>query len=183
MRLGKLVLAGLATAVLAGCGGGGTPNGAATSEPAGAGDPWVLVEPGKAVASKNGSGGGAPRSALPPVSYLPTTPACATAWPRDDMVLIPMTVTPIAGGFKVAWPASYGPTYRVTAVHQDLVTGAQPEPTWQTVQAAGCTASATITGLIPGDPYIVWLDAPQTPRRADGSRSLYSGKSAVVHPL
>jgi hypothetical protein len=93
-------------------------------------------------------------------------------------------VTPIAGGFKVDWPAAYGKTYRLTAVHQGLVVGAQPEPTWQTVPAgANCTVSATITGLVSGDPYIVWLDAPDTPRRVDGSRSLRTGRSAVVRPL
>jgi hypothetical protein len=64
------------------------------------------------------------------------------------------------------------------------VTGAQPEPTWQDVKAgANCTVTATITGLISGDPYIVWLDAPNSPRKVDGSRSLYSGKSGVVKPL
>jgi hypothetical protein len=48
---------------------------------------------------------------------------------------------------------------------------------------AGCTTTATITGLTSGAAYIIWLDAPDTPRRADGSRSLYSGKSGVVKPL
>jgi len=43
--------------------------------------------------------------------------------------------------------------------------------------------STTLTGLTSGAPYIIWLDAPGTPRRADGSRSLYSGKSGVVKPL
>jgi hypothetical protein len=68
-------------------------------------------------------------------------------------------------------------------VPQDIVTGAQPEPIWQTVSTgAECTASATISGLVSGRAYIIWLDAPDTPRRLDGSRSLYSGKTGVLIP-
>ena len=71
----------------------------------------------------------------------------------------------------------------MTAVPQELVTGAQPEPTWQTVTTGGeCTAGATISGLKSGAPYIVWLDAPDTPRGLDNSRGLYSGRSGVVKP-
>ena len=53
----------------------------------------------------------------------------------------------------------------------------------QTVSTGSqCTGSATISGLQSGKPYVVWLDAPDTPRRTDGSRSLYSGRSGVVRP-
>jgi hypothetical protein len=184
MRLGWLVVAAFAAGTLTGC-GAGSPAPEASAEPQAAEKPWVVVEPGNPSASATVKKGGSPRPGLPPVSYLPTASAgCTVPWPQDDRVLIPMVVTPIAGGFKVQWPASYGQTYRLTAVHQGLVAGAQPEPTWQTVQAGtNCTVSATITGLISGDPYIVWLDAPTTPRHLDGSRSLYSGKTGVVHPL
>jgi hypothetical protein len=185
MRLAGLVLPVLAIGLLAGC-GGGSPT-AQTSSAAKAKDapePWVVVEPGNPTARAGVTKNGSPRPGLPPVSFLPTTSACAIAWPESGQVLIPMIVTPIAGGFEVRWPAAYGPSYRLTAVHQGLVAGAQPEPTWQTVAAgANCTVTATITGLISGDPYIVWLDAPDTPTRGDGSRSLRSGKTGVVKPL
>jgi hypothetical protein len=118
------------------------------------------------------------------VSFLATSSACAIGWPDTGLVLIPMVVTPVSGGFKVEWPSAYGSYYRITAVPQGLVTGAQPEPTWRTVNAgAGCSVSTTITGLTSGAPYIIWLDAPDTPRDLTGSRSLYSGKSGVVKPL
>jgi hypothetical protein len=184
MRVGKLVLAFGAIGALAGCGGSPTPTASATSDAA-AEKPWVVVETGSATPSPQPSHAGTPRPKLPPVSFLPTSSSCAIARPGAGLVLIPMNVTPVTGGFKVEWPSAYGPTYRITAVHQGLVAGAQPTPSWQTVPAsAGCsTVTATITGLIPGDPYIVWLDAPDTPRDTDGTRSLRSGKSGVVEPL
>ncbi|GIE98344.1 hypothetical protein [Paractinoplanes rishiriensis] len=189
MRLGKVAVAALAAGVLAGCGSTAADTsgkgGGETAEKDQGGKPWVLVEPGKPTAAPGVSPRYAPRSGLPPVSYLPTESAgCTIAWPQEGIVLIPMIVTPVARGFRVEWPASYGTTYRLTAVHQDLVTGAQPEPTWQNVTAgANCTVTATITGLISGDPYIVWLDAPNSPRKLDGTSSLRSGKSGVVKPL
>jgi hypothetical protein len=168
--------------ILGGCGGAGTPAASASSTPTAA--PWLVLASGSATPSPGPSWSGTPKPALPSVSFLPTSSACATTWPQDtDQVLIPMVVTPLAGALKVEWPAMYGPDYRVAAVDQVLVTGAQPEPRWVNVSAgSGCTATATLTGLKSGNPYIVWLDAPDTPHRLDGSRSLYSGRSAVVKP-
>jgi len=169
---------------LAGCGGAPAPT--ATSSPTPTKGPWVLFRPGSPTPAPAGSFYTGRRPAgLPSVSFLSTSSAgCAIGWPDSGEVLIPMNITPIAGGFKVEWPSAYGSSYRLTAVLQGLVLGAQPTPSWQTVPAgAGCTTSATITGLTSGSPYIIWLDAPGTPRRADGSRSLYSGKSGVVKPL
>lgn len=183
MRLVRLALLALATSVPAGC-AGGTPAPAPSVTTANVPQPWVVVQPGQPTATASARRGGSPRAPLPPVSFLATTSACAIAWPQAGVVLIPMIVTPVTRGFQVRWPASYGSSYRLTAVHQGLVSGAQPEPTWQTIRAgAGCTVTATITGLISGDPYIVWLDAPDTPTRTDGSRSLRSGKTGVVKPL
>ena len=48
---------------------------------------------------------------------------------------------------------------------------------------AGCTVTATITGLKAGTPYVVWLDAPNTGYERDGTRHPYSGRSGVVYPL
>ena len=71
-----------------------------------------------------------------------------SAGPPTAQVLIPMIVTPGKGSLTVQWPAWYGPDYRVTAVDQRLVSGAQPPPTWVTVPAGGgCTVTATMTGL------------------------------------
>ncbi len=166
---------------LTGCGKAATP--AETEATEAAGEPWVVVEPGRPTPSAARKFSGSLKPALPPVSFLPTTDTCTIAWPEQEAVLIPMIVTPGPGLFTVQWPNRYGGNYRLTAVPQDLVTGEQPEPVWQTVTAgAECEVTARITGLTSGTAYIVWLDAPNTPRRADGSRSLYSGKSKVVIP-
>ncbi|MCM4079459.1 hypothetical protein [Paractinoplanes hotanensis] len=169
--------------LLGACGSGSSPS-ASASPTAAPGEAWVNVEPGRATPSAVTRRSGTFPPALPPVSFLPTSSACAIAWNEDvGQVLIPMTVTPGAGSLKVQWPARYGEVYRVAAVPQEIVSGAQPEPKWQTVTTGGgCTGSATISGLKPGAPYIVWLDAPDTPRGLDNSRSLYSGRSGVVKP-
>ena len=147
------------------------------------GEQWVVVKPGRPTPSPARQLSGSLKPALPPVSFLPTTQSCTVAWPAQEAVLIPMIVTPGPGSFTVQWPNRYGDTYRLTAVPQDLVTGEQPEPVWQTIKTgAECEVTAKIGGLTSGRAYIVWLDAPNTPRRVDGSRSRYSGKTKVLIP-
>ena len=177
LALGSLSLA------LSGCLGTKTPTASPSETPTRT--PWVVVQSGQPTPSPTGSRfTGTPPPGLPSVSFLSTSSACTIGWPDTGQVLIPMIVTPITAGFKIEWPSAYGSYYRITAVPQGLVPGPQPTPSWQTVKAAsGCTTAATITGLTSGAPYIIWLDAPGTPRDIDGSRSLYSGKSGVVHPL
>jgi hypothetical protein len=179
----RVALAMVPLLLLSGC-GGGSDSSTGAGESTAAGEPWVRVESGSRTPSPVATYAGSPRPGLPPVSFLPTSSACAIGWPQDiEKVLIPLIVTPGPGSFGVQWPNRYGNTYRVTAVPQELVSGAQPDPVWQTVTTgAECTASATISGLVSGKAYIVWLDAPDTPRNVDGARSLYSGKSGVVRP-
>jgi len=189
MRVGGCALAVAALVLLGGCGsgaGGGSASASVTPGPQANGRPWIRVQSGSATPTAGASiFTGTPPPALPSVSFLPTSSACAIGWPNDvGQVLIPLVVTPIAGGFKVEWPPSYGSRYRLTAILQTLVSGAQPTPSWKTVTTGGgCTASATITGLKSGEPYIVWLDAPDTPRNVVNARSLYTGRSGVVRPL
>ncbi|MBL7257404.1 hypothetical protein [Paractinoplanes lichenicola] len=169
--------------LLSACGSGSTPSGSASPTDAG-GPAWVNVQPGQATAVPSSKYTGTPRAGLPSVSFLPTSSACAVAWDEDiDQVMIPMVVTVGQGSLKVLWPNRYGNRYRVAAVPQELVSGAQPEPDWQTVTTgAECTAGATISGLKSGAAYVVWLDAPDTPRGLDGGRGLYSGRSKIVKP-
>jgi hypothetical protein len=164
----------------AGCGGSPTPT--AASSPTPTSGPWVLFQSGSATPAPLGSYfTGTPPAALPSVTFLSASSECAFGWPDVGQVLIPMNITPIGGGFKAEWPSAYGSYYRIAAVPQGVVAGPQPTPAWQTVpRGPGCTTSATITGLTSGKPYIIWLDAPDTPRRIDGSRSLYHGKSGVL---
>ncbi|MGX6604363.1 hypothetical protein ACWKSP_19825 [Micromonosporaceae bacterium Da 78-11] len=183
MRRTRIVLVLAALPLTLGACGGGAAKPAASATPA-AGEPWVVVATGSATPSPTPSAFGSPSPALPSVSFLPTASGCAMGRPEAELVLIPIVVTPLTGSLKVEWPARYGPTYRVTAVDQRLVSGAQPEPVWQTVSAGGaCIATATITGLTSGAPYIVWLDAPESGYQLDGTSNLRSGKSRVVKPL
>jgi hypothetical protein len=186
MRL-RVVAFSVSLLALGGCGvlgssGGGA--GASASAVASPAVPWLIDVSGNptATASPPTSFSASPAPSWP---LLPSATTCAIAWPADvGQVFIPMIVTPGAGSLKVQWPSSYGPNYRVAAVNQKLVSGTQPPPTWLNVPAGpGCTVTATLTGLIPGNPYVVWLDAPNTPRGLDNSPSLYSGRSAVVKPL
>src|SRR5690349_9536542 len=129
---------------LTGC--GGTPTPTASSSPTPTSGPWVLFDSGSPTPSAGGTWYTGSRPAgLPPVSFLPTASAsCAIGWPDSGQVLIPMNITPVAGGFKIEWPSAYGSYYRITAVPQGLVAGPQPEPSWQTVNAGtGCTVSTT----------------------------------------
>jgi hypothetical protein len=146
---------------------------------------WVVSTAGSATPSPAPSfANGASRSpALPPVTFLPDDPGCAKQWTVEP-VLIPMTVGPGAGSFTVTWPRQYASNYRITAIPQPLISGSQPGYTWQDVPAAsGCTVTATISGLKPGKPYVIWLDAPNTGYERDGTRHPYSGRSGVVRPL
>jgi hypothetical protein len=182
MRFRAVLVAAASLLALSACGSSGSPTAGASASDSPA-VPWLIDVSGNPTAT-----------ASPPMAFsasptpiwspLPSATTCGIAWPTDERVLIPLIVTPGAASLKVQWPSWYGPNYRVAAVNQKLVTGTQPPPTWVNVTAGtGCTVSATLTGLISGNPYVVWLDAPNTPRRLDNSRSLYSGRSGVVRPL
>ncbi|MFC7529555.1 hypothetical protein [Actinoplanes sp. GCM10030250] len=149
-----------------------------------AGEPWMLVEAGKATPSPAPSRGRSlTPSPDPSLSAPALDPACTRIWPRTESAFIPIEVTPGAGTLKVEWPAQFDSNYRLAAVPQALISGKQPEPVWQSVAAgSGCSVTATITGLTSGKAYIVWLDAPNTGRERDGTRHLYSGRSGVVYP-
>jgi hypothetical protein len=189
MRLIKFLLPLLAIPLaVSGCSllGGdttGTP-GASTGVTPNAGSDWILNAEGSATPSATASAFPSRSALLPPVTFLPVETDCAYAqeWTVSP-VLIPVTAVPGAGRLTVSWPRQYNSDYRITAVPQPVVSGNQPEYKWQSVApAAGCTVTATITGLKKGVPYIVWLDAPNTGYDRDGTRHPYSGRSGVVYP-
>jgi hypothetical protein len=76
-------------------------------------------------------------------------------------------VLPGAGSAALDWMADARPEvlgYRVQAVSQQLVGGAQPAPVVQSVaQPAGCVpVTVTVTGLASGVPYVFWLEEQVT---------------------
>jgi hypothetical protein len=181
LRKSLLVLAALPLA-LGGCGAlglgspTGTPGSSPSASPSPADSPWIVTIPGAATPSPTPSRGtGTARPGLPPVSFLAVDRSCPQDW-RAGAVLIPMVVTPAKGSLTLTWPRQYNSNYLITAVPQPLVSGNQPNYTWQNV-APGSAC------MVSGKPYIVWLDAPNTGFELDGTRHLYSGRSGVVYPL
>jgi hypothetical protein len=150
------------------------------------GDGWIVVEQGRRVPTPPPAA--APSrtpSRLPTLSPVPIDTSCAFNW-LAGQVLIPVTVNVAAGGSAtVSWPRVGDPpplSYRVAVVPQTLVNGVQPEPVWRTVAAtSGCAASTTFAGLVVGDPYVFWLDAPEAGHQPDGTPRPRHGRSTVVH--
>src|SRR4051794_13972074 len=133
MRLRKLLLPLLALPIaLGGCGMLGlgsapaTPGSSASPTP-NAGGNWLVVSAGSATPSPVPSFSGSRAPVLPPVTFLPVAPGCATSWTVRP-VLIPLQVVAGAGRLTVTWPRQYGTYYRLTAVKQPLVGGNQPTP-------------------------------------------------------
>jgi hypothetical protein len=93
-------------------------------------------------------------------TYTPRPDPCGSS-------VAPRRIVPNAvagpGSATVTWLADSREevlSYRVRAVDQELVEGQQPDPAGQTVaKPATCTElSATITGLVPGDAYVIWME-------------------------
>jgi hypothetical protein len=173
-----------ATLSLSGCAAFGFDDSkAGDAATAAEGKQWIVVDAGKATPSPGETTGKPTVTPEVSLSMPAPDPSCTKVWPRTEPVMIPVEVTPGGGSLAVEWPTQGLSDYRITAVLQDLVVGPQPEPEWIPVPPGkGCSVSATISGLISGEAYIVWLDAPNTGRELDGTRRLYSGRSGVVYP-
>jgi hypothetical protein len=185
-----LIALSLATGGCSALGLGSTatgPGSGSTGASTAAGPSWLVSAAGSATPSAGPSGARGYRPILPAVSFPPAGAGgdCGNAgqWTVDP-VQIPLTITPGKGSLAVSWPRQYNSNYRITAIPQPLVSGHQPVYTWQNVAAgSGCTMSATVSGLKPGKPYVIWLDAPNSGYERDGSRHPYAGESSVVYPL
>lgn len=115
-------------------------------------------------------------------TYTPPTAACGGySSPRR---IVPGAV-PGAGTATISWLADNRPEvlgYRVSAVSQRLVTGAQPAPPQQTVaQPGGCVPlSITMAGLRPGEPYVFWMEEQTLDSRTGAVRFVQVGTSEAV---
>ncbi|MBN1173090.1 MAG: hypothetical protein JXA67_13020, partial [Micromonosporaceae bacterium] len=135
--------------------------------------PWLIVVQGSATPSP------VPTFAAPassPPTPLPTPPAVVRTAVTPGWVPDPcggrlyegkhdlLGVVPGAGSATVSWLSTGDDSvasYRVAAISQDLVTGAQPLPVWVTVPpgTACVLLQATVTGLTSGGRYVFWLTA------------------------
>ncbi|PWK51254.1 fibronectin type III domain-containing protein [Actinoplanes xinjiangensis] len=142
-------------------------------ETAGAGRDWIVVEEGDPTPSPTdpvGKASPTPSTTLPP---LPTGGASPTATPGSTCTPMQriktidgLAVTPASTSAVVTWYHPGGGNivdYRVTAINQDLVTGAQKEVGWTRSAPAECgDVSATVTGLDPQTPYTFVVDVVLT---------------------
>jgi hypothetical protein len=73
-------------------------------------------------------------------------------------------------------------SYRVSAVSQTLVAGAQAAPVSQVVaKPATCSElTATLTGLTPGDAYVIWMEEETRSPSTGVARMVHVGTSAPV---
>jgi hypothetical protein len=122
----------------------------------------------------------APYGVAPDLS--PSPAPCA--YYRTPMVINPGAV-PGTGSATLTWMADDRPEvtgYRVQAVAQTIVPGAQPEPLKQTVaQPGGCVeVSTTITGLTSGEVYIFWLEEAVVDSITGVTRLVQVGASSPV---
>ena len=107
--------------------------------------------------------------------YTPRPDPCGSSTtPRR---IVPNAV-PGPGSATVTWLADARDevlSYRVRAVSQELVGGQQPDPVGQAVaKPATCSElTATLTGLTPGDAYVIWME--------EEVRSPSTGVARMVH--
>jgi Fibronectin type III domain len=173
-RAGALVLAGTGALALTGCGLGDTDVQTTAATAAAPGTSWFLSSGGTAAPTTEPPfiqiGPTIPRPGeftVPrPVPYgvAPRTtprsmPCVSTGSPRQ---VVPGAVAG-AGSATVSWQADDRAEvlgYRVQAVSQTLVSGAQPPTVQQAAaQIEGCgTVRVTVTGLTAGTDYVFWLE-------------------------
>ncbi|WP_181428925.1 hypothetical protein, partial [Modestobacter versicolor] len=94
-------------------------------------------------------------------------------------------VVPGRGQATLDWMADARPEvlgYRVQAVSQQLVGGAQPAPVVQAAaQPEGCVpVSVTVTGLTSGAYYVFWLEEEVTSASTGVTRLVQVGTTAAV---
>lgn len=156
-----------------------------------AGTSWIVVSEGVATPSPSETMGKAsptPSMTLPP---LPTASASPTANPGVSCTprqrvggINGLGVVPSSTSAVVTW---YNPggndivDYRITAISQRLVTGAQEEVGWTQSAPTECgEVSATIAGLSPGTPYVFSVDVVKTRKGLDGTYTTTVARSGVV---
>jgi Fibronectin type III domain len=115
-------------------------------------------------------------------TLTPLEPACGG---YSSPKRITAGVVPGAGSATLTWQSDDREEvqgFRVQAVSQQLVAGAQPDPVVQTVtRPDGCVpVSVTITGLTPGDPYVFWLEEQVTSPSTGVTRLEQVGTTDVV---
>jgi hypothetical protein len=159
--------------LLVGCSSSSSSTRPGEEETAGAGRNWIVVEEGNPTPSPTdpvGTASPTPSTTLPPLPSggpWPSGTPSSTCTPMQRIKRIDgLAVTPASTSAVVTWYHPGGSNivdYRVTAINQDLVTGAQKEVGWTRSAPDRCgDVSATITGLDPQTPYTFVVDVVLT---------------------
>ncbi|MDI6101533.1 fibronectin type III domain-containing protein [Actinoplanes sp. NEAU-A12] len=155
--------------LLAGC---SSSSGSVREETVDAGRSWIVVDEGAATPSPTttfGTASPTPETTLPPLptGSSPTGMPATTCTPMQRITAINgLAVEPGSTSAVVTWYHPGGDNivdYRVTAISQDLVVGAQKEIGWTRSAPDKCgDVSATVTGLDPQTPYVFSVDVVMT---------------------
>jgi hypothetical protein len=184
--------------LLSGCGalglaGAGPPGAGATATPQPTGPGWIVVAGGSATPSPMPSYGAARPS--PVGGFLPLGATPETPFGTPTVVCSPNTfnfsqiaaadVTPSTTSAVVSWYNIGGYNlvqFRLTAISQNLVVGAQRDVGWVTVAPkTPCgPMSARVTGLDRKTDYVFSVDAVVLRRSGDGTRAATVARSHVA---
>jgi hypothetical protein len=155
--------------LLLGCSSSSSSTRPGDEETAAAGRNWIVVDGGTPTPSPTdpvGKASPTPSTTLPPlptISPWPSGTPSSTCTPIQRIKKIDgLEVTPASTSAVVTWYHPGGANivdYRVTAINQNLITGAQKEVGWTRSAPATCgDVSATVTGLDPQTPYTFVVD-------------------------
>jgi hypothetical protein len=174
----------------AGCSAIPTPDSSAVTP---TGPSWVVVAQGSATPSATArvtstpspspTGGFLPRGAPRPASA--GHPACEGVLKIGQINGLSVVVG--RGSATVSWYNTAGHNlveYRLTAIAQNLVSGAQRPLRWVTIEpGAQCGwMTSTYRGLTSGEPYMLSLDVVVRRPNYDGTTSSTIARSGVVYP-
>ncbi|GAA0574057.1 hypothetical protein GCM10010172_68330 [Paractinoplanes ferrugineus] len=192
MRRGLLLVGVL---LLGGCGKSGTATATATPVPSSTGKPWVITTQGSATPSAARGGVWTATTSPFPSGFLPlpSNPPAATATPSWQCTpnngrgtIGGATVVPAGTSAAVTFFNPGGVNllqFRVTAINEDLVTGAQRDVGWTVVTPGKACEyqTVTITGLTPKTHYVFSVDAVWSQVGGnDGTNAATIARSGVI---
>ncbi|GIE77569.1 hypothetical protein Aph02nite_35190 [Actinoplanes philippinensis] len=180
--------------LLAGCSSSSSSSTRPGAQGTAAGGPnWIVVGGGTATPSPTvpvGKASPTPSTTLPPLpsgSPWPSGTPSGTCTPIQRIQRIDgLAVTPSSTSAVVTWYHPGGSNivdYRITAINQNLITGAQKEVGWTRSAPATCgDVSATVTGLDPKTPYTFVVDVVLKPDNfsLEGVRTQTIARSGVI---
>jgi hypothetical protein len=186
-----LVALVLATTLLSGCGATSGPTGDAASSPPD-GPSWIVASRGSPTPSVTPAVGTAVATPVP-TGFLPLVAAKAAGTPTPTCApnsfqfsrIAGVDVTPSARTAVLSWYNVGGYNlveFRLYAISQDLLPGAQRDVGFVTVRPAGLCGqmTGTITNLSPKTAYVFSVDAVVLRKSGNGSYAATIARSGPI---